>query len=91
MNRELDGGTLPPQGIRAVLAALDGVMQVLDVLPSMADVDGELQAWVDVRIREREAARKARDFARADALRAELLARGVELEDTPGGTRWRKR
>jgi len=91
VNRELDGGTLPPQGIRAVLAALDGVMQVLDVLPSMADVDGELQAWVDVRIREREAARKARDFARADALRAELLARGVELEDTPGGTRWRKR
>jgi cysteinyl-tRNA synthetase len=35
------------------------------------------------------AARKGRDFARADAIRAGLLARGVLLEDGPGGTTWR--
>ena len=91
VNRELDGGTLAPGGIAAALAAFDWVMGVLEVLPSVADVDTELQAWVEARIREREAARKARDFTRADAIRAELLARGVDLEDTPGGTRWRKR
>jgi cysteinyl-tRNA synthetase len=50
------------------------------------DVDGEVEALIE----ERERARAARDFARADALRDELLARGIVLEDTRGGTRWRR-
>ncbi len=91
MNRELDGGALTPALVGAALAAFDGATGVLDVLPTTAEVDAALKTWVETRIREREAARKARDFSRADAIRADLLARGVELEDAPGGTRWRKR
>lgn len=42
-------------------------------------------------IKEREAARKKRDFARADAIRNELASKGIILEDTPLGTRWKKK
>jgi cysteinyl-tRNA synthetase len=45
--------------------------------------------WVEERIRERLLARKAKDFARADAIRAELSTRSVELRDAASGTDWR--
>jgi cysteinyl-tRNA synthetase len=52
--------------------------------------DAPPAAWERL-VREREAARKARDWARADALRAELEAQGIVVEDTPSGPRWKKR
>ena len=87
-NRELDqhGG-----GATYALRALDGVMQVLDVLPSAKAVDPGLASWVEERIAARAQARKSKDFKAADAIRAELVGRGVEIEDTPTGTKWKTR
>ena len=46
---------------------------------------------IDQKIAERAAAKQTRDFKRADAIRAELLAQGIVLEDKPGGnTEWRR-
>jgi cysteinyl-tRNA synthetase len=45
-------------------------------------------AWVLAKIEERAAAKKAKDFATADAIRAELALRGAELRDSPEGTTW---
>ena len=47
------------------------------------------QAQIEARLGERELARKAKDFARADGLRTELRALGVEIMDTPRGADWR--
>jgi len=46
---------------------------------------------VEAAIAERLAAKKAKDFARADAIRAELLAKGIILTDIPGGTKWERK
>lgn len=85
-NRELDqhGG-----GATYALRALDGVMQVLDVLPTGRQADPALVVWVEERIAARNQARKSKDFKAADAIRAELKAKGIEIEDTPTGTKWR--
>ncbi|MBI2316709.1 MAG: cysteine--tRNA ligase, partial [Betaproteobacteria bacterium] len=48
------------------------------------------EAEIDALIAERQAARKIRDFKRADQVRVELLAKGVVLEDSPQGTTWRR-
>ncbi len=53
---------------------------------SSADDDVRIQALID----ERSAAKKARDFARADSLREQLASEGVLIEDTAQGVRWRR-
>jgi cysteinyl-tRNA synthetase len=75
----------------AALSALERIDSVFGFV-SLADkesrVDEGLAAWVEERIAARQAARAARDFATSDAIRDEIAARGVVVEDTPQGPRW---
>jgi cysteinyl-tRNA synthetase len=90
-NRALDNGAWGALDAAAALAVLGRVLGVLDLLPGPALVDADLASWVEEQIVRRASARAAGDFASADRIRDELAARGVELEDTQSGTRWRRR
>ena len=73
----------------AGLQAAGQLLGLLQVSPASWFQGGDDSAWIETAIAERIAARKARDFARADAIRADLAAKGVLLEDNAGGTTWR--
>ena len=54
------------------------------------EIDADLEAYVLEKIEERKAAKKEKDFAKADAIRNELLEKGIVLEDTREGVKWKK-
>lgn len=72
----------------AVLTYLEGLDTVLGVLRD--NDSGPLAAAVEEKITRREKARKDKDFALADAIRAELKEQGIALLDTPDGVKWKK-
>ena len=79
---------------RAIIEDFDYVLS-LDLLKADTEVsdngaDDELTAFVEAKIEERKEAKKAKDFAKADALRAELLEKGIVLEDTREGVKWKR-
>ena len=86
-NAALDEGRVGDQAHLELLALLDEVDAHLDIIhaqePGLADE-------VERLIADREAARQARDFARADGIRNELRQRGIALEDSRDGVRWRR-
>jgi cysteinyl-tRNA synthetase len=89
-NAELDrrgSDTVALERAREVFAHINGV---LDIVPDRRIEDPELAAWVEDRITARRAARAGRDFAEADRIRAELVGRGIIIEDTPAGTKWKR-
>src|SRR6185437_13112554 len=86
-NAALDDERAGPLNMAALHALLDDVDAHLDVI--RAEEPG-LAEEVERLIAEREAARKARDFARADRIRDELRGRGIALEDSKDGVRWRR-
>jgi len=89
VNTALDGGGLSPSSISAVEAAFAEADSVLGIFPKGED-DAGTDAEIDALIDDRNAARANKDFARADAIRDELAAKGIALEDTPHGTVWHR-
>ena len=77
---------------RAVIEDFDRVLS-LDLLKEDAKdegVDDELTAFVEAKIAERAEAKKNKDFAKADAIRDELLAKGIAIKDTREGVVWER-
>ena len=77
---------------RAFLDALSSqIVRLCDVLGlDVAHKEETLDSQIEALIEERQAARKARDFAKADAIRDQLKAMGIELLDTKEGVKWKK-
>ena len=86
-NGALDAGRAGALNKASLLALMDDVDAHLDVL--RADEPG-LADEVERLIAEREEARGARDFVRADRIRDDLRDRGIALEDSKDGVRWRR-
>jgi cysteinyl-tRNA synthetase len=83
-NRKLAENAMDSAAAAAALATWDKLDSVLGVgAPKEVEVPAEIVALVEAR----QAARKAKDFKRADALRDELKAKGWVIEDTPKGAR----
>ncbi|MGB0063359.1 MAG: DALR domain-containing protein, partial [Terracidiphilus sp.] len=62
-----------------------------EVAPELIDAQSLTDEAIDALVAERTAAKKARNFARADAIRAELAEKGVILEDSKDGVRWKRK
>ena len=85
-NRAIDEGELElAASLVATVLELTGALG-LQVGGGNRDDDAEIDALV----RRRDEARAAKDFATSDAIRDELAGRGIQLEDTPGGTIWHR-
>ena len=87
-NVAIDAGRITSSDAEGICTAMLRVHPVLDIYPRR---DESLDATVRKLIDARNAARKSRNFTESDRIRDELLGRGIIIEDTPGGTRWRRK
>ena len=79
--------------LSGLLKALGGVLNILQLDPEVflkGATEGLDAAAIDAKVAERVAAKKAKDWAKADAIRNELKALGIVIEDGPSGSTWRR-
>lgn len=87
-NAELARGGGDIAALEAARSAFAKINGVLDIIPDRETVDDA--AEIEALLAERKAAREVRDFARSDAIRAEIESRGIEIKDGPTGTSWKR-
>ena len=90
-NSAMDSGEFRAGNVAAAHAFLARFDSVFDVLRPSAQAGQLSDAAVDALVEERTAAKKAKNFARADQIRQELLDQGIVLEDTKSGVRWKRK
>jgi cysteinyl-tRNA synthetase len=94
LNTAIDEGRLGAEdvaGARSFFSHLDRVLGVL-ALRRQEDARPPVDpSEIEHLVEQRQAARRRRDFAESDRIRDDLAARGILLEDGPGGTRWKRK
>ncbi len=94
LNSAIDAGELGQGNVPAIRAAFDGFDRVLGIL-SLRKAEDERPPVpveeIEQLIEDRHAARRRRDFAASDRIRDGLAARGIVLEDSSAGTRWKRK
>src|SRR5213080_450567 len=85
-NTRLESGKATADERAAAMTMLRHANRILDVIEFPQALDAEVERL----IAERQAARDRRDFARADEIRQQLLAMGIQLDETKDGPRWKR-
>ncbi len=90
-NSAMDSGEFRAGNVAAALEVLQQFDSVFDVLAPTEQTNAIGDSEIESMIAERTAAKKAKNFARADQIREQLLGQGIILEDTKSGVRWKRK
>jgi cysteinyl-tRNA synthetase len=91
VNSAMDSGSFCAGNVNGTLRLLQAFDDIFDVLKPTVQTNAVSDSEVESMIAERTAAKKAKNFARADQIREQLLEQGIILEDTKSGVRWKRK